>query len=573
MGGARLLFSLHVCVFGLLGCVVDVAGRGDDQRYSTITSQEQELYTELRPEIRDSDVIHPPPPPPPPPYLLLPMFRHHSAPAVSKELFSPVARRRVLPRVLSNILIPQVRQPHIRVTPVNNNHGVEVWCGYSKVSVRINQALLSFRSSAAHFRLGTCPASRADGSVLYFQYELNECGSVLSVINGQLLYANELLYRPASQGAVIRAVPLVLPIQCVYDRFHYSYKIGYLPELRPQSFQKTLVRKHVFSLSVRNDKWEELRVNKSYVLGEPMYFEVNTGIISKDKSVYVEACHVTASEDSNSTQRYDVISNFGCMVDSKRTGSQSRYVSRKMNILRFSLDAFSFAEAASERFYLHCTVLVGNASASTTAKSCTYSESEHRWEELDGDAAVCSCCDSQCRPPGFNASSCVEQAVVTSKPWSLIHSEVLPETSDEWLNTVLGSVLLHHHHRRPEGEEEEESQEEEEEEEEEEEIHEKEELCVGEELEEEVLIGVAESENDEMMMTDEGMEEGDAGNMAEDGEKEKKEDVDVQKEEGEMQKNVTDFVAKFSEGIWEDEESLKENVSVYVTAAETDLGF
>ncbi|KAB5532808.1 hypothetical protein PHYPO_G00124450 [Pangasianodon hypophthalmus] len=493
MGGARLLFSLHVCVFGLLGCVVDVAGRGDDQRYSTITSQEQELYTELRPENRDSDVIHPPPPPPPP-YLLLPMFRHHSAPAVSKELFSPVARRRVLPRVLSNILIPQVRQPHIRVTPVNNNHGVEVWCGYSKVSVRINQALLSFRSSAAHFRLGTCPASRADGSVLYFQYELNECGSVLSVINGQLLYANELLYRPASQGAVIRAVPLVLPIQCVYDRFHYSYKIGYLPELRPQSFQKTLVRKHVFSLSVRNDKWEELRVNKSYVLGEPMYFEVNTGIISKDKSVYVEACHVTASEDSNSTQRYDVISNFGCMVDSKRTGSQSRYVSRKMNILRFSLDAFSFAEAASERFYLHCTVLVGNASASTTAKSCTYSESEHRWEELDGDAAVCSCCDSQCRPPGFNASSCVEQAVVTSKPWSLIHSEVLPETSDEWLNTVLGSVLLHHHHQ---------------------------------------------SENDEMMMTDEGMEEGDAGNMAEDGEKEKKEDVDVQKEEGEMQKNVT----------------------------------
>ncbi|MCJ8745385.1 hypothetical protein PDJAM_G00129490 [Pangasius djambal] len=571
MGGARLLFSLHVCVFGLLGCVVDVAGRGDDQRYSTNTSQEQELYTELRPEIRDSDVIHHRPPPHPaaitPPYLLLPMFRHHSTPAVSKELFSPVAGRRVFPRVLSNILIPQVRQPYIRVTPVNNNHGVEVWCGYSKISVRINRALLSFRSSAAHFRLGTCPASRADGSVLYFQYELNECGSVLSVINGQLLYANELLYRPASQGAVIRAVPLMLPIQCVYDRFHYSYKIGYLPELRPQSFQKTLVRKHVFSLSVRNDKWEELGTNKSYVLGEPMYFEVSTGIISKDESVYIEACHVTASEDSNSTQRYDVISNFGCMVDSKRTGSQSRYVSRKMNVLRFSLDAFSFAEAASERFYLHCTVLVGNVSASTTAKSCTYSESEHRWEELDGDAAVCNCCDSQCLPPGFNSSSCVEQAVVTSKPWSLIHSQVLPETADEWLNTVPGSVLLHHHHHHhhhhPEGEE---SQEEEEEEEE---VHEKEELCVGEELEEEVLIGVAEPENDEMLMRDEGMEEGDAGNVAEDGEKEKNEDIEVQKEEGEMQKNVTDFgeVLRGNLGRRGDAEGER------VTAAETDSSF
>lgn len=39
---------------------------------------------------------------------------------------------------------------------------------------------------------------------------------------------------------------------------------------------------------------------------------------------------------------------FSCMVDSKRTGSQSRYVSREMNVLRFSLDAFSFAEATSE---------------------------------------------------------------------------------------------------------------------------------------------------------------------------------------------------------------------------------
>lgn len=59
------------------------------------------------------------------------------------------------------------------------------------------------------------------------------------------------------------------------------------------------------------DKWEELGVNNSYVLGEPMYFEVAVEFVSKDRSVYVEACHIAASEDSNSTQRYDIISNFG----------------------------------------------------------------------------------------------------------------------------------------------------------------------------------------------------------------------------------------------------------------------
>lgn len=42
--------------------------------------------------------------------------------------------------------------------------------------------------------------------------------SLHQVIKGQLLYANEVIYRPESQGAFIRAVPLTLPIQCVYDR-------------------------------------------------------------------------------------------------------------------------------------------------------------------------------------------------------------------------------------------------------------------------------------------------------------------------------------------------------------------
>lgn len=183
MGGARLFLSLPRCVFSFLVCVVVVSGRGSGQSYSTITSPEQELYSELRLEIGDTDFIPHPPPPASitPPYLLLPMFRHQSNPAVSKELFSPVAGSRGLPSVLAKILVPPQSQPYIRVTPVNNNHGVEVWCGYTRISVRINLDLLNFRSSAAHFRLGTCPASRADGSVLYFQYDLSECGSLLSV--------------------------------------------------------------------------------------------------------------------------------------------------------------------------------------------------------------------------------------------------------------------------------------------------------------------------------------------------------------------------------------------------------
>lgn len=177
MCGVWLLFSLPGCVFTLLVCVVVVAGTGEEQRNSPVTSAEQGLYRDTKPP------HHPDPHSAslPPPYLLLPMFRYQSTPAVSKEIFSPVAGGRTLPSVLSNLLIPQRRQPHIRVTPVNNNHGVEVWCGRHQISVRINRDLLHFRSSAAHFGLGTCPASCANGSVLYFLYDLNECASRLSV--------------------------------------------------------------------------------------------------------------------------------------------------------------------------------------------------------------------------------------------------------------------------------------------------------------------------------------------------------------------------------------------------------
>lgn len=183
MCGVWQLFSLPGCVFTLLVCVVVVAGTGEEQRNSTVTSPEQELYRDTKPHHHHHPDHHPDPYSAslPHPYLFLPMFRYQSTPAVSKELFSPVAGSRTLPSVLSDLLIPQRRQPHIRVPPVNNNHGVEVWCGRHQISVRINRDLLHFRGSAAHFGLGTCPASRANGSVLYFLYDLNECASRLSV--------------------------------------------------------------------------------------------------------------------------------------------------------------------------------------------------------------------------------------------------------------------------------------------------------------------------------------------------------------------------------------------------------
>lgn len=123
------------------------------------------------------------------PYHVFPMFEHVPVPLVDMELFRPESGRRRLPNVLSSVLVPQVNPQRIRVSPVGNTHGVEVWCGYSKVSVRVNKMLLGFRSSPACFYLGTCSVSRSDEDFIYFHYELNECGGSLTVssdVNGHL---------------------------------------------------------------------------------------------------------------------------------------------------------------------------------------------------------------------------------------------------------------------------------------------------------------------------------------------------------------------------------------------------
>ena len=167
-----------VCLFGLLWIsVVYTADGNDHPQASASRSPEPEVPVELRPMMRDSESVqhreHLLPP-----YLLLPMFRHAPSPSVAKEHFRPASGRRIFPSSLTDILVPQPQ--HVHVAPVRNGKGVEVWCGYRKVSLRLNAAQIGI-NGAGDFYLGTCPVSRSAGGYLYFHYDLNECSSSLKV--------------------------------------------------------------------------------------------------------------------------------------------------------------------------------------------------------------------------------------------------------------------------------------------------------------------------------------------------------------------------------------------------------
>ncbi|XP_036413786.1 zona pellucida glycoprotein 3d tandem duplicate 1 [Colossoma macropomum] len=480
--------SPSLCVFGLLWIAVAYTAEKNHHQFSPFRSTKQEFPIELRPKMRDSEFVqhtqHLVPP-----HLFLPMFRHAAAPFVNKEHFRPVAGRRTFQSTLTNILVPQGHPQHIQVAPVDNKHGVEVWCGYRKVSVRINTARIGVKGADSDFYLGTCPVSRSVGHYLYFYYDLNDCGSSLKVrrsrycclnndsgrelqsvsvlsecvspqtVGGHVVYSNSVEFRPAGpedeEEEVIRVMPLTLPIQCLYNRFHYSYKVGYVPHA-PWMFRRTLSAKRRFTMSVCNEKWEILTVNEGVVLGEPLYFEAAADVLAEDETIFISSCHMTASKDPNSTPRHDLISNSGCLVDSRRTGSRSRFVLRQSNVLRFSSDTFLFPHITSRLLYLHCTIFLGRDAVSPTAKSCTYNKAIRRWEELHSDDSVCACCDSVCEAVDFGSLAGVEQAVVTSQPWSFNTRDHLPGNTWGRPNTLKGNVQVKFLQKHTEEQEEEE---------------------------------------------------------------------------------------------------------------------
>ncbi|XP_065814059.1 zona pellucida sperm-binding protein 3d.2 [Labrus bergylta] len=337
----------------------------------------------------------------PPPYLQLPVSVDSRLPLVDKQNFSPSrgAGQEPLPEHVWEVLLPNGPQtrPH-SVSGVS----VRTSCVREKMLVQVDKHLLGTGDPQSHVKLGTCQPSKSTRYYLHFEYNLGMCGTTRAIVNNQVVYSNTLQYDPPKlHGPIRRSAPFSLPVSCYYNRYQYSYKIGYKP-MRHQA---------KFLLTQRNAQWERLFPSDQYVLRKTMYFEAEGPSMSQDQRLYVHMCYATPEKSHTSKPQFHVVENFGCMTESR--DRRSRFIPYKNNVVRFSVDAFLFKGMTGQQLYMHCSMSVGCSVPTPTAKSCNYDTEAQRWVELYGKDSVCTCCDSNC------SAASTETKIVSSMLWTV----------------------------------------------------------------------------------------------------------------------------------------------------------
>ncbi|XP_036413785.1 zona pellucida sperm-binding protein 3d.2 [Colossoma macropomum] len=361
-----------------------------------------------------------------PPYLHLPVFLHSRVPLLDKAHFSPARGSGLekLPERVRNVLVPPPA-PARSSGAENGRNRLRVACSATQMRVKVPRETVG---SAEGLRLGTCDVSWSTKKHLVFLHDLHQCGTKREIINNRVVYSNTLHYAPLEAlGSEKR--PFSVPVKCHFNRFHYSYKIGFVPQVETLRLFKPMKTKGSVSLSAYDAQWNRLNSSEGYIVGQPMYFEVEVLSVAEDQRLFVNSCHVTMNSSRLSTPRLSVIDNYGCMVDS-RSSSESRFLkSSRRNVVRFSVEAFVFQGKLAKQLYMHCETTVSSATPTATSKFCTYNQKSGRWEELYGSSAVCSCCNSTClsgAPTGDESNR-----TDTSDQSSLQVGEYVGEITDE----------------------------------------------------------------------------------------------------------------------------------------------
>ncbi|XP_034530408.1 uncharacterized protein si:ch211-67f13.7 [Notolabrus celidotus] len=275
---------------------------------------------------------------------------------------------------------------------------VSVTCSTSDFVVRVKPNFYGLGAEAEELKLGSSCKSNGVLSPyrdLLFTYPLTACDAVRELPPGNLVYKFILHYEPSPKRFPSRAHRIDVNIECRYQRNHHVYQLTVQP-----TWETAVVRKRLkgnpndFQMELMDDSWSRPSKSQVYQLGQTVNFQVSAPNLQAKGKLYISSCYATPSSGFQSSLKYTIIDNFGCLMDSKRDPGASQFTSQTDSTLRFSLKAFQFTSDPDTEVSIHCKLFVTSEDPSPAHKSCTYRG--NRWEALTGDDSICECCDSQC---------------------------------------------------------------------------------------------------------------------------------------------------------------------------------
>ncbi|KAM4736462.1 LOW QUALITY PROTEIN: zona pellucida sperm-binding protein 3d.2 [Anableps anableps] len=186
-------------------------------------------------------------------YLSLPMYLDSDLPLVRKDSFSPArgsgsGSQEALPPPVRELLLPV--WPHASAPHSVSGAAVRTSCERSKMQLQVERSVLGSGGPGSHLKLGTCRVSRSTEDHLYSEYDLRMCGTKRTMINNLMVYYNMLRYDPPKSRGPIRRMA---PSACYFNRFVYSYKVGYSPKVQRRKVLKKMKNAAKFVLTPRNE--------------------------------------------------------------------------------------------------------------------------------------------------------------------------------------------------------------------------------------------------------------------------------------------------------------------------------
>ncbi|XP_061104878.1 zona pellucida sperm-binding protein 3-like isoform X4 [Conger conger] len=272
-----------------------------------------------------------------------------------------------------------------------------------KADLHKNGILLSAAELLLGQDLSAGPACKAFplSDVEYaIQASLHECGTMLTIEEDSLVYSNVLTVSPMATSGIIRTSSVIIPIACHYQRRHFVSSGPLYPSWNDFASTTAAMDLLDFSLRLMAADGHSKGSSKNHFLGELLRVEASVNLASHvPLRIFIDTCIATMDPDVNSEPRYAIIKNHGCLSDAKVKGSHAQFEHRSLDEkLQITIDAFVFPEGFPEsEIYITCQLKVTAASQNPDAMSKACSYVGGRWQSVDGQDSVCSCCDSTCQ--------------------------------------------------------------------------------------------------------------------------------------------------------------------------------